>query len=389
MSTESGRPLRVLHVHSGNLFGGVERILETLACRPTPGLMQSAFALCFTGRLSDTLGACGAVVDVLGPVRISRPWQMLRAQRALAKVLAASRPDLAVVHSAWSHWIFGSTIRRHCPLVRWLHAPETGRSWQERAAARVPPSLAICNSRYTCDASRHSPGVPYVACYAPVAIDVRSDGLSRVAIRQSLQTPLDDVVVVMAARMEAWKGHHTLIDALKQLEPGLPWRCWIAGGAQRPSEAAHVEALSAHVAAAGLTGRVQFIGERRDVMDVFAAADVYCQPNDGAEPFGLSFVEALAAGLPVVSTKLGAVTEIVDDSCALLVPAQSPAALAAALREVVADASRRAALSASARVRARAFTDVPERLRVLAGVLGQAGASGSGARREVPVDPSS
>ena len=116
---------------------------------------------------------------------------------------------------------------------------------------------------------------------------------------------------------------------------------------------------------------MQFIGERRDVMDVFAAADVYCQPNDGAEPFGLSFVEALAAGLPVVSTKLGAVTEIVDDSCALLVPAQSPAALAAALREVVADAPRRAALSVSARVRARAFTDVPARLRVLAGVLGQ------------------
>ncbi len=370
------------------MFGGVERILETLARESGPP-MTSAFALCFEGRLSESLAQSGATVALLGDVRVSRPWQVRRVRLELRSLLDQAGPAVVVVHSSWSQAIFGPAVRRAGRrLVRWLHAPESGASWLERAAALSPPDLVICNSHYTCAASRgRYAGVPREVCYAPVSVEAASGGASRAGLRASLNTPLDAVVIVMAARMEGWKGHHALIDALALINRDLPWRCWIAGGAQRPVEVAYVDALSAHVSRAGLSDRVSFLGERRDMADVLRAADIYCQPNEGAEPFGLTFVEALAAGLPVVATNLGAVGEIVDDTCAVLVPAGAPEPLAAALLQVVGDETGRKAMSAAARARATIFTDVRASIQAIADVIGQDSRSTLGLQADAPVKP--
>ena len=61
-----------------------------------------------------------------------------------------------------------------------------------------------------------------------------------------------------------------------------------------------------------------------DVPRLLAAADIHCQPNISPEPFGIAFIEALAAGLPVVTSAIGGAIEIVDDTCGRLVPASDP-----------------------------------------------------------------
>jgi glycosyltransferase involved in cell wall biosynthesis len=119
----------------------------------------------------------------------------------------------------------------------------------------------------------------------------------------------------------------------------------------------------------GLASRVQLLGHRDDTEQMLAAADIYCQPNDGAEPFGLSFVEALGAGLPVVATRLGALPEIVDDSCGILVAPQSPPDVALALSTLLDDAPRRARLARGARARAAVLGDVERRTGELADAL--------------------
>ena len=68
----------------------------------------------------------------------------------------------------------------------------------------------------------------------------------------------------------------------------------------------------------GIAARIKFLGQRDDVPSLMRAADVQCQPNAGPEPFGLVFVEALAAGLPVVTTRMGGPLEIVNASCGML-----------------------------------------------------------------------
>ena len=87
------------------------------------------------------------------------------------------------------------------------------------------------------------------------------------------------------------------------------------------------------------------------------AADIHCQPNESPEPFGIAFVEALWAGLPVVTVGVGGAAEIVNDSCGLLIPPANPRALADALHALIDDPARRARLGAAGQTRAAALCD--------------------------------
>ena len=111
-----------------------------------------------------------------------------------------------------------------------------------------------------------------------------------------------------------------------------------------PRDTDYIDSLRAQATRLRLNDRVRFVGERADVPRLLAAADIYCQPNISPEPFGIAFIEALAAGLPVVTSAIGGAMEIVDDTCGQLVPASDPAALSAALRRLVGDPEERARL---------------------------------------------
>src|SRR5688572_8985102 len=213
--------MRLLHVYSGNLYGGIEAILVSLAryrdlC---PGVVQE-FALCFDGRLSRELEALGGRVHRIGEVRVSRPRTMLRARRELTKLLDAGRFDRVICHAPWSYGLFGGVVRRAgVPLVLWVHDASAGRHWTERWAKRTRPDLAICNSHYS---SRLLPSlyedVPVAVVYAPVDVcPPRLSAAERDAVRAECRTSGDAVVIIQASRMEAWKGHGVVLEAFERL----------------------------------------------------------------------------------------------------------------------------------------------------------------------------
>ena len=111
------------------------------------------------------------------------------------------------------------------------------------------------------------------------------------------------------------------------------------------------------VRASGLDDRVRLLGERRDVPRLLRGADILCQPNLRAEPFGIAFVEALYAGVPVVTTNLGGAREIVTTDCGVLLPAGDVPALRTALQELVDDPGRRTQLGSAGPDRARTISD--------------------------------
>lgn len=357
----------VLHVHSGNMFGGVERMLETLA-PATAGVtpMRSSYALCFDGRVAAGLVAAGAEIHPLGPVHARRPHEVRRARRALRTVLGARSWAAAFVHSAWSQALFGPVIRASgVPLVRWLHAPQPGPKWLEYWSERAHPALVLCNSHYTLSEARGRVSAERVVVQYPPAVLQRSEAVDRQQVRDEVGTPAGSVVITVAARMEAWKGHQDLLACLPLLQRG-DWTVWIVGEAQHPAERSYLSALRDQVSGAGLDGRVRFLGFRPDVHRVLRASDIYCQPNRSPEPFGLAFVEALAAGLPVVTTRTGAAPEIVDDSCGVLLDDGSPAALAAALQTLVDDRDLRQRRQEASLERARLFLNLPRAVARLA-----------------------
>jgi glycosyltransferase involved in cell wall biosynthesis len=100
-----------------------------------------------------------------------------------------------------------------------------------------------------------------------------------------------------------------------------------------------------------------------------AAADVYCQPNTGPEPFGIAFVEALLAGLPVVTSALGGALEIIDETCGIVVPPGDPVALSSELRDLIDDTELQGRLSAAGPARGRELCDSTRQVAALHEVL--------------------
>ncbi len=374
----AAHPMRVLNCYSGNMYGGVESLLTTLArCRAMAPGLDLAFALCFEGRLADELREAGVAVELLGAVRFSHPWTVLAARRRLTVLLERARPDVVLCHSAWPHALMASVARKAgLPVVFWQHDLASGQHWLERRASQTPPDLVLANSRTTAETtSRLFPETPVEVLYCPVpAPELGLDRAStRAEVRASLETPDNAVVVVQASRLERWKGQSLLIDALGQLRERPDWVAWIAGGAQRPPEQVYLNELRARVEALGITDRVRFLGQRSDVPRLLAAADIHCQPNTSPEPFGIAFVEALYAGLPLVSTRMGGAAEIINEACGVLVEPAEPSALAEALGRLMADPSERVRLGEAGPERARWLSDpatVLDRLRdFLAAVL--------------------
>lgn len=371
-------PLRVLHLAAGNLYGGVERIVAECAdSRALCPSMSPAFAVCYDGRLAREIDEAGVRCVRLGPVRLSRPWGMAAARRALTHLLETDRPHVVICHSAWIYAVAAPVVRASAgsmTLVLWLHDRVTGRPWVERWARMTVPDLVISNSHFTAQTvPALYPVVPRAVVYAPVA---RGAGISpeqRTRTRRAFGVHDETPVVLMASRFEAWKGHRALITAAARLRD--PFRLWIAGSPQRDGEEDYARGLRTLVASLGLEDRVRFLGERTDIPAVMRAADVHCQPNTAPEPFGLAFVEALYAGLPVVTTAMGGALEIVTENCGRCVAPDDAGALEQALRSLVNDPIERRRLGAAGPSRAESLCDPAQQLARLAALVSGAPAA--------------
>ncbi len=364
--------MRVLHLAAGNLFGGVETYLITLAkLRHLCPEMEPEFGLCFSGRLRDELTATGVPVHDLDAVRISRPWTVLRARSRLQRLVRQQSFDAVMVHSSWPHAVFAPVVRRSgVRLIHAVHGEIDHRHWLNRWAARTPPDAVIANSNFIVQSATNLfPRVPVQIMYYPVSQpNVDRDDV-RCTIRRELSTAPKTVVILQASRLEPWKGQFLHVEALGKLKEFSGWKAWFAGGPQMAGEAEYLAELERRAKDAGIVDRICFLGQRKDVPHLMAAADIFCQPNSGPEPFGIVFVEALHAGLPVVTSNFGGASEIVIPDCGVLTLPGDAAAVAEALRELIADPERRRTLGEAGPSRAAELCDPARQLAKLAEII--------------------
>jgi glycosyltransferase involved in cell wall biosynthesis len=265
--------------------------------------------------------------------------------------------------------VFGRAVRAmKGNLGFWAHAFHEGRNWLERMARTTTPDFAIANSSFTEQGLVNLfPGVPSRVVYPPLALTPLANAhLWRSRLRGELQVSDETVVIVQVSRLEACKGHFLHLEALAELKDlSIPWTCWIVGGAQRPEESEYLRRLKETAETLGIAGRVQFLGQRADVAQLLAAADVFCQPNETPDSFGISFVEALWAGRPVVTTALGGAKEIIDNSCGLLLEPGNGKLLAACLRRLIESPELRAELARGGAARALKLCDPATQMSAL------------------------
>jgi len=136
-------------------------------------------------------------------------------------------------------------------------------------------------------------------------------------------------------RLVPQKGHDVLLDAFAVLRDTLPAASLVivGDGPLRP----HLEAQARTY---HIQDRIQFLGFRRDLPDLFARADIAVFPSRW-EGFGMAAIEASACGLPVIASAVGGLMEaVVDQETGLLVPPEEPKLLAEAMVELARDRAR-------------------------------------------------
>jgi glycosyltransferase involved in cell wall biosynthesis len=348
-------PIRVLWLIKGLGPGGAERLLVSFAAMADRERfdLQVAYLLPWKDHLVaelDTLGVPAVCLEgrrEVDPRWVPRLRKLVRAGRidvvhAHSPLVAAlARPALRALprrdrprlmgteHNLWSS---------HHPATRWanrltLPLEDATIAVSDEVRASIPPRLV----RRT-EVVIHGVDVEGIA-------GRRGE---RDAARADLGVGHDELLVVTVANLRAQKDYPTMLQAARRLvDAGEPVRFVSVG--QGPL----ADQLEGERDRLGLGERFRFLGYRADPVRVLVAADVFCL-SSRFEGLPISLLEAMAAGLPVVATRVGGIPAVVTDGReGRLVAAGDPAALAAALTELRDPGLRlRAAAAAADRVRA-------------------------------------
>lgn len=141
-------------------------------------------------------------------------------------------------------------------------------------------------------------------------------------------------------RVRRQKGTDLFVDAMMALLPDHPGWSAIVAGRATAEHRAFEEELKQRVAAAGLANRILFVGEHSDIPRWYRALSLFVAPQRW-EGFGLTPLEAMASGVPVVASDVGAFSEIVGRDAGLIVPPDDLAAMTEAVRLFLDDDERR------------------------------------------------
>lgn len=226
----------------------------------------------------------------------------------------------------------------HHPLAfeTGLEASEQSTLWETERRALACARRVVVTSAFTGRVLCEDFSVPLEK------VVVAPPGTDRVSFAAA---DADLPLLLCVASLTPRKGHDVLIEALSSLRD-LAWRARFVGGDRfDPDWAA---SLKARTETLGLTQRIEFANEVEDTHPEYHLADLFVLPSL-FEGYGMVFAEALAAGLPIVAARAGAVPDVVPESAGLLVPPGDPEALAEALRSLLRDPARRLRLRDGAR----------------------------------------
>jgi glycosyltransferase involved in cell wall biosynthesis len=321
--------VRILHAIQEMTVGGAERVVLALAAAARSEGHTVAVAAA-PGQLTGELD--GLVFEL--PLVERRLGRVPAAIVALRGAIRAFRPDL---------------VHCHNPGIAAAAGPATLRG-------RTPPGLVSVHGVPDEDYGRAArvlrlAGLPVVACGPGVGAGLHEAGLQplttilngvppapapadRAALRKELGIPAEGPLVLAVGRLAPVKNHALAIRALADVPEAV-----LAVVGDGPL----LDELRARAAREGVAGRVVFTGVRPDARALIGAADAVVLPSH-AEGLPLVALEALAAGTPLVATDVRGVRELVADG-AELVPPNDAAALAEALRRVLADRSLAAGLA--------------------------------------------
>ena len=335
-------PLAILHTESSIGWGGQEIRILTEA----RGMLDRGHrVMLLTPAQADILPAArryGIPVEAID-IGKKRPSGLLALRAWLAR--HGSEYDVVNTHSSTDSWLTAlacALLRdpppivrtRHVstpiganPATRWLYAGATRHivTTGENLRRQLQRNNGIALDRMT-------------SIRTGIDLD-RFRPLDREQQRVRLGVAARPTLGILAT-LRDWKGHDYLLDAMRLLAPTHPdWQLLVLGdGPQRAR-------LERRVRDEGLANTVHFAGNVDDVPAWLSTLDLFVLPSYGDEGVPQGIMQAMACGLPVVSTPVGAIAEAVQDGeTGILVPPRDATALAGALARLMADPALRSSM---------------------------------------------
>ena len=308
------------------------------------------------GDLPDVVAAAGAAFRPWPAARSPGPSSARETLR-LREIVRAVEPDLVHLHSSKAGLCGRLALRGSRPTVfqpqAWsFHAAGGATGWAaaawERLGARWAHALVCASETEREQGERAGIRARWRVIYNGVDVERLAEAgeVERRAARTRLGLS-DAPLAVCVGRLSRQKGQDLLLDAWPAVRAQVPEAELALIGSGEDREALEARAVPG----------VAFAGERDDVPDWLAAADVVVNSSRW-EGMSLAIVEAMARGRSVVATDVAGSREAVGDEAGAIVPPEDAAALAAELAKRLADPALREAEGHAARARAVQAHDV-------------------------------
>jgi glycosyltransferase involved in cell wall biosynthesis len=325
-------------------------------------------------RIVQGLRQRGWAVDVVS-LSTSFPWPHADALADAARHIEQLPDGALVVADGLAFGAMSVVALRHARRLRWValvHHPlalETGLDAQQSRQLFESEREALAAARGVVVTSATTAGQLAAYGVAPARIRVVEPGTEPVALAAASAGRRTDesLALLCVATLTPRKGHAILLEALAALKD-RHWTLHCVGSEVK--DAATASALRDLIAEHGLAQRVHLHGEidAEALRAMYARADMFVLAS-WYEGYGMALAEALAHGLPIVSTTGGAIAETVPADAGVLVPPGDVAALRAALARVLDEPAWRVTLATGARAARARLADWPAAVERFAAAL--------------------
>ena len=356
------RKLRIMHTESSCGWGGQElRVLNECA-----GMAARGHEVLIAAPDESPI-RLEAVSKNLQAVGIPINRKSYSGYRVLREAIIRFEPDILVTHSSTDSWLTAMvSIGNRVPIVRTRHvsAPipaNLATRWlYTRACAHVVTTGEALRRQVMEQTGLDADRVTSV----PTGIDLQtfSPG-DRQASRTQVGLPEATVIVGIVATLRSWKGHRFLLDAFASIQDERMQLVIVGDGPGRDN-------LQAQCRALGIEERVVMSGNQKDVATWMRSFDLFVLPSYANEGVPQALMQAMACGLPVITTPVGAIGEIVENELTgLMVTPQSADEIADAICRLKDDSMLRDRLAKAALAVARARFSSDRMLNAMEGVF--------------------
>jgi glycosyltransferase involved in cell wall biosynthesis len=327
--------LKVLHICHSLRIGGLEQVvLDLVRLGPKFGFQSAVATLAASGELAPEVKELGSPFYLLGK-REGLDWRMVARIRGLIKSLGI---DVVHAHNEGAGLYAGlAGLWTRRPVITTRHGLSfgVGGPWLRRVAGLVN-QRTVCVGRDVMRMAREGDRIPgrklrLIYNGVETGADLMPDS-EREKIRTSLGLDAEALMIISVGRLSPEKDYQSLLQTLAQIAPATaaPFLVLVGDGPQRNDLARTASEL-------GMKDRVLLLGQRRDVPQLLAAADIFALSSI-SEGVSKAILEALAMGLVVVATAVGGTPELIEDGVTgILVPPSRPDIMAQALSRVLAD----------------------------------------------------